>query len=197
MGVCMCAQAVSDEKILTVLASPPLVWRIVDPDDHKAYLKEVGQLKPPGFFDRLLGRTWKWPPDIPDLGLTEIERETLDVDKSWDGINYCLKQLVTPGRCKNFFEDGQAIGNVEVGYGQALAFLSQDIAIIASVYCEISTNDLLQEFVPSKMCGVYPEAIWRSDDEETREYLADNFVLIQKFLANAATNRLGVIMQYI
>jgi Domain of unknown function (DUF1877) len=192
----MCAQAVSNDKISTALSSPPLVWRIVDPDNHDAYLREVGQLKPPGFFDRLLGKTWKWPPDIPDLKLTEIEREILDVDKSWDGINYCLKQLVAPGRCKNFFEDGQAIGKVDVGYGQALAFLSQDIAIIASVYCEISTNDLLQHFVPSKMHGVYPEAIWRSDDEETREYLTENFLVIQKFLAKAAENRLGAILQY-
>ena len=33
MGICMVAQTLSDEKIATILANLPLVWRIVSPED--------------------------------------------------------------------------------------------------------------------------------------------------------------------
>ncbi|MDB5839237.1 MAG: hypothetical protein JWQ23_1189 [Herminiimonas sp.] len=196
MGVCMAAQTLSDEKISIIMADPPQVWLIVDPDDSSMYLKEIGQSKPPGILSRLIGQKKEWPPRIPAFDYAENERHELDMDKSWDGINYCLKQLISDGQCKNLFEDGMLVGDVEVGYGPAMCLISNEVAAIAREYDAISGAELLAQFIPSKMKGVYPEGIWSEDRHDRREYLTEYFAALKTFLKTAASHKLGILVQY-
>ena len=66
MGVCMQAHTLSDETMRRVMADPPLVWRVVEPDAPHFYLREIGHVEQPGFLARLLGRKAEPPPASPD-----------------------------------------------------------------------------------------------------------------------------------
>lgn len=49
MGVCVYAQTLSVQKIQAIRAHLPWAGRVIAPDDPQAYLREIGQHKPPGF----------------------------------------------------------------------------------------------------------------------------------------------------
>lgn len=194
MGVCLTAYTVTDEKIRAILANPPLVWRIVAPDDPRIYLREIGQAKSPGFLAKLFGVKQPLPPEIPDLPFAENEWYELDMDKAWDGVNFCLKRLQV--QCPNFFEDGQPVGKVEIGYGPGLCFGSGQARQIAECYCAIGEEQLLAAFKPEEMGKVYPAAFWQRGDEDCVEYLTEHFAALKSFLEVAAKHSLGILVQY-
>lgn len=196
MGICLVAQTLSDAKIAAIMADPPLVWRLVSPDDNEFYLEETGQTSPPGFLSKLFGKPREWPPKIPDFVYAENEFHELDMDKAWDGVNFCLKRLIQAGECPNFFADGRPVGKVEVGYGPAMCFSSDEISKIAGKYAAISESDLLAQYVPAQMKEVYPDALWSRGDDDSRQYLTENFAALKTFLELAAKYRLAVLIQY-
>jgi hypothetical protein len=192
----MCAKAVSDDKIASAMADPPLVWRILEPESPDLYRREIGQLRKPGLLARLFGAGGSQSVPVPDFEFSEAESLEADLDKSWDGINYCLKQLVAADRCRNLFEDGTPVGKVEVGYGPALCFRSDEVARIAETYCAIADQALLARFAPDRMAAVYPKGLWSRDNDDLRAYLVENFAELKSFLTHAKDRGLGVIVQY-
>ena len=118
------------------------------------------------------------------------------MDKSWDGVNFCLKNIVRPDVCPNLFEDGRPVGKVEIGYGSAMCFTSDTVAKIAQAYGAISDADLLAQYVLAQMKDVYPESLWQREDDDGREYLTENFMALKKFLNLAETHQLGILIQY-
>ena len=196
MGVCLAAITLSDEKIQQLLDDPPLVWRVLAPDDNEPYLEAIGRSRPPGWLARLLGDKRPWPPEIPGLSFMDGERIELDMDKSWDGVNFCLGKLVHNGECPNFFEDGKPLGKTEVGYGPALCFTSKVAARIARTYGAITRNDFMAQYAPADMRGVYPGRLWENDTPDTRAYLEDNFLALQDFLRQAEQHRMGVLVYF-
>jgi hypothetical protein len=190
----MVASTLSDQTIQAVLDNPPLVWRVIAPGEDRLYLQETGQSKPPGLIARLLGRHRDWPPDAPSFEFTQHERHEVDIDKSWDGINFCVKKLLNQTDYPNFFEGGKPVGKVEVGYGPARCFPSREVGLIADGYGSISEADLLAQFEPAAMKKVYPRGLWTKADDTVREYLAENFVTLKRFLDFAKEHRLGVIV---
>jgi len=195
MGICLVATTLSDDKIHSLLAEPPLIWRAIEPDATDLYLDAIGQAKPPGWLARLFGDKRPWPPKIPDFSFVEGERIELDMDKSWDGANFCLRKLLHNGECPNFFEDGKPIGDVEVGYGPAMCFDSRLTARIARAYCAVTRDDLLAQYAPEEMGDVYPSKLW-DDDKETLSYLEDYFLELQNFLRQAEQHHMGVVVYY-
>ena len=191
----MQAVSLDDEKISRLLADPPLVWRIVEPDDPAWYLKEIGRAPSTGFFARLFGGQAEATP-IPQFAFGPNELRDVDLDKSWDGLNFCLKQLVPSLGCKNLFEDGLPVGGVEIGYGPALSLSSDQVAHIARCYRGLSGEDLLAKFAPSKMSDVYPRQLWVRDDEFCRSYIVDNFNALNAFVQQTAENKLGMLVLY-
>ena len=196
MGVCMVGRALRDETIEKILADPPLVWRVVEPDNAQIYLREIGQSKAPGFFEKLFGSKREWPPRVPSFELSEAEHQEFDLDKSWDGINFCVKKIQRSSNYPNLFEDGTLVGKVEVGYGPAMCFTSQKLALIAELYASITEEELLAQYAPTEMKQVYLNGLWERGDEECREYLIENFFSLKAFLGVVAKYNLGVIIQY-
>jgi len=196
MGICMVAMTLCDEKIQTIMADPPLVWRVVSPENVDFYLKASGQSKPPGLFARILGTKREWPPKVPEFEFAEGELQEVDLDKSWDGINFCIKKIARSSGYPNLFADGNAVGRVEVGYGPALCFESKDVAKIAELYASISAAELLAQYVPSEMKRVYLNGLWQRGGDDSRDYLTEKFEFLKTFLGLAKENRLGIIIQY-
>lgn len=195
MGICMTARTLSDQKIEAIMADPPLVWRIVAPDNPQLYLEEAGQGEPPGWFERLLGAKRAWPPAIPSFDFAEGETLEVDVDKSWDGINFCLQRIIETEECPNLFEDGEVVGDVEIGYGPAMCFNGAQVARLAACYAAVTADQLLAQYAPADMEGVYPSGLWDGADD-SRDYLVDNFLELQAFLARAREHGLGILIQY-
>jgi hypothetical protein len=196
MGICLAASTLSDEKIRTLLADPPRVWRVIEPESEELYLDAIGRAKPPGWLARLLGDRRPWPPEVPSFTFEPGERLELDMDKAWDGVNFCLKKLVDADACPNFFEDGTPVGKVEVGYGPAGCFDSVATARIARAYGAVSRDALMAQFAPEEMRDVYLSGLWEQDNDDARGYLEDNFLELQEFLRQAEGHKMGVLVYF-
>lgn len=196
MGICLSAQTLSDEKIERIITDPPLIWRVVAPENVDLYLKETGQSKPPGFLAKLFGSKREWPPIVPQFEFASGERHEVDLDKSWDGIDFCVSAIERSAAYPNLFKDGQEVGNVEIGYGPAMCFTSDQVARLANLYQSIAEEELLSKFEPAKMKGVYLDGLWQRGDDDSRDYLTENFAALKAFLAFSAEKRLGIVIQY-
>jgi hypothetical protein len=93
------------------------------------------------------------------------DRLEIDLNKSWDGINFCLKKRV-PQKVPHLFQDVKCIDGIEVGYGPATHFLSGDVIIIADAYSKIPVAYLLSSYNPKKMKGVYPDGLWIQESKD-------------------------------
>lgn len=195
MGICMQAVSLGDEKISRLMAEPPLVWRIVEPEDLEPYLRAIGRSSSTGFFARLFGGKAQ-PAPVPRFAFGPGETRDVYLDKSWDGLNFCLKQLLPSRGCKNLFEDGTPVGDVEIGYGPALSLTSKEVADIAACYRGLSGKDLLAKYAPSQMRDVYLGDFWSRGDESCESYLVENFDALNAFVQQAAANRLGMLVLY-
>src|SRR5579872_4450187 len=73
-----------------VLDVPPLIWRVIAPDDPGIYEQSRVELRKPSFFAGLLGGKPKAQPVISDVPLSANEGKAIDIDKAWHGIHYLL-----------------------------------------------------------------------------------------------------------
>ena len=68
MGMILSVTAVSDEKIDRMLADPPLIWKLLAPDDPEIYAETVSPTPEPGLLSRLFPRLFPAPaPPSPPL----------------------------------------------------------------------------------------------------------------------------------
>ena len=129
MGMALALHTVSENNISKVLADPPLVWRIIAPDDSEIYQHARAE-KQPGLLARLLGaKPVELSDDVPDLPKTDGEGIETDLDKAWHGIHYLLTGTAWAGaEPLNFIVcGGTEVGDIDVGYGPARVFSSNDV----------------------------------------------------------------------
>ncbi|GAB2844336.1 hypothetical protein GCM10027277_10140 [Pseudoduganella ginsengisoli] len=180
MGISCVAYAVSDGNIRRVLADPPLVWRLVEPEDDALYLAEIG-------FD-----SCAHAPSVPSLVYTGHERYLLDLDRLWDGLGACLKTCAPRMPC--FFDDAQPLGHIDVGYGPALYHRSAAMARIAEACAGISEDQLVAAMKTADFDGVYLGDMWETGSAELATCLKDCFADFQAFAAFAARHQLGAVI---
>ena len=101
MGICFVAYAVNDATVARVLADPPLIWRVLEPDDENVYLRASREDTRPSLLSTLLGRSAP-PLTSHTLEFSAPELRVLDLDKSWGGPNACLR--VCAPEIPSFFE---------------------------------------------------------------------------------------------
>lgn len=198
MGICCGAQAVSDTVLDQVLTNPPLIWRLLTPDDAEAYWEATGQGQKPGLLARLFGAkapTTEKPALPPPLPLPDPPVPDVDLDKSWDGINFCLKKI-TGDKAPNFFESGTPVGKIERGYGPALALRSATVAAIASSIALLQPADILAHYDPAAMKKIYLGDAWERNTDDMKEYLTENFQSLKHFLQACAARNLGCLVTF-
>jgi hypothetical protein len=196
MGICCVSVTATDAMIARVHQEPPLIWRLYEPQSPEYYLDAIGANTPLSWFDKLLGRKPVVLPDpLPDFHYQEGQRFEVDLDKSWDGINFCLQRILPKGSL-NIFEDGELVGDVDVGYDPAMTVTSRQVIDLNATYKNITPDQLLQVFNPGAMKKVYPKRMWQDDSEENKEYLIDYFLELQDYIARAAAMELGIVVVY-
>lgn len=196
MGICFVSITATDSMIEKVHETPALIWRLYAPGETEFYLSEIGADKKPSLLSRLFGKkTVTVPNPIPSFEYKQSERFDVDLDKSWDGINFCLKKILEKD-APNIFEGGEQVGNVEVGYGPATTFSSSQVHIMSALYSKISGKRLCEHNRPKEMGKVYPKTVWQNNDVKSQSYLIDNFKELQMFLKRASELHLGIVIIY-
>jgi len=195
MGMCLALHSVSDKNIKMILDSPPLIWRLIAPDDSEIYLESMNESKK-GLFSKLFGKKSIGPSQpIPNLDFVEGENIDDDLDKSWQGIHYCLNKTDYEAEPPMDFitVGGQTAGNVEVGYGPARLIDSKTVKEIDERLSKVTIEQLRNNYNPSDMekLDIYPN-IWERDGEEGFEYIAEYFETLRTFVANFSKYKLGM-----
>ncbi|WP_240755232.1 YfbM family protein [Pedobacter sp. SYP-B3415] len=121
----------------------------------------------------------------------------VDIDKTWEGIVFLLTgQRLTDADnpLLAVLFSGQLIDNdQDLGYGPAHYVTPEQVVQLNNEISKITKADLRQRFDPAKMIesGVYPN-IWDESDE-TFEYLAGYFRVVQKIYSEAARKNEAIV----
>lgn len=193
MGICFVAHSISTSNLALVLADPPLVWRVLDPDDDTNYLEQLAASNKPSLLQRLFGKA-RAAPVARSLGFSDSELKVLDLDKAWDGLRTCIK-LCAPD-APDFFEGQGQIGDFEVGYGPALYADGKTVADFSSALDRIDEPTLLDKLRTADFKGVYLADVWKKRDEDAESYLLDNFLELRDFARHCATHEQAAVLQF-
>ncbi|MEO3713384.1 DUF1877 family protein [Roseateles flavus] len=204
MGICCSIYPLASQQLAQLRADPPLVWRLLEPEDAQPYLSELARLQKVSWRQRLQRLQLPWRPQgrsrapatpavpVPDLPAPALGM--LDLDKSWDGLRHCI------GRCApdapDFFAGDGAIGRIEVGYGPALAVDSGTLARYAAALQGIDEGSLLRQLQGSDFKEVYLGELWRRRDADSQAYLLENFRDLHGFMRQAAAQGLAAVICY-
>jgi hypothetical protein len=193
MGICFIAYSVSRSNLALILADPPLVWRVLEPESDASYLKQLAAENRPSLLSRLFGKP-KAVQQPRSLSFSEAELKELDVDKAWDGLRRCIRQCAP--NAPDFFEGDGQVGSFEIGYGPALYANSETIADFASALEGFDEAALLDQLRTADFKGVYPEALWKRQDDDARSYLVENFRALDAFAKHCVVHQHAAILQF-
>lgn len=199
MSMCMSLRTLSDQNIGKVLADPPLIWKVLSPDDPEPYEKARKERAGSGFLSRLFGRRSASVPQIAELELTDAEGADTDLDKSWHGIHYMLTQSAWHGTGPESFllHGGSEVGDIDVGYGPARVLTAQQVQAVHAALQPLDETFLRGRFNPAEMMKlqIYPE-IWDRDpaEDDTFAYCAEYFDTLKSFVADAANRKIGLVL---
>ncbi|MEP6849117.1 MAG: YfbM family protein [Acidobacteriota bacterium] len=194
MGMYLGLVSISDEGITQILSDPPLVWKVVSPDDPEIY--EEARYAKTSWFSRLFAKKASSQEELK----VDIKREEdVDVDKAWHGIHYLLTGTAWEGEFPlNFLvAGGTEVGDIDLGYGVARTFRSDAVSEINAALSEIDEQTLRTRFNPQQMTKlqIYPD-IWDrdSDEDDTFGYCAEYFQILRNFVTRVAERNLGVVV---
>ena len=198
MSMCLALCTLSDENIRKVLSDPPLIWKVVAPDDLEAY-ENARKENSVGFFAKLFGKGKQDKPLHSEFDLADGEIADTDLDKAWHGIHYMLTQSAWEGdEPLNFLVNGgSSVGDVEVGYGPARAFSAKEVKAISAALRPLDRGFLRTRFNPQEMMKleIYP-SIWDRDpaDDDTFGYCAEYFEILKTFIEETARRDVGLVV---
>jgi len=201
MSMILEMSTVSDASLARVVADPPLVWKVLAPDDADMYAAaraEAGASEG-GFFRRLFGRPARARMPAVDLPLAEGEVDTIDLDKAWHGIHFMLTGSAWEGEPPLSFlmRGGDELGDVEVGYGPARGMNAGDVKAVAVALQDIDETFMRARFDPAQMMqlDIYP-GIWDRDpgEDDSFGYCMEYFAELKAFVARAAGRDAGLII---
>lgn len=197
MSMCLGIATLDDANISRVLSDPPLIWRVIAPDDPEPLEAARAAKRKPTLLSRLFGRRQ----DVSaraDLDLS-VAGEASDLDKAWHGIHYLLTGTAWEGDPPlNFLvSGGRAVGDIDVGYGPARVLTSEETRKARDALRALTDDDLRARFDPTDMIAkeIYPEIWDRSPaDDDTLGYLIEYVQVLRRFLDQAVVKKFGLVV---
>lgn len=131
--------------------------------------------------------------EFADAEDIEESGSQLDLDKSWDAINFLLTghsvdtiETAEPPLSQVLFSGQLVDEEQDMGYGPAHYLTPEQVNEVSTALSMISASDFRQRYDADKLNekGVYPQA-WE-DNEDEKDYLADNFEDLKTFYSKAA-----------
>lgn len=180
-------RAASDDDIAALRERPSRVLRLL-------YNEDPSERRP------ILGGLFRGPRrEAPDQWRPSGDGEELDIDKAWQGIHFLLTGTSWEGDPPlNFVvSGGEWLGDIDVGYGPARSFMSDEVKAISDALERLPPESLRDRFDPKTMMeeGVYPE-IWDRDpaDDDTLGYLLEYYDDLRAFVRRRAEQGEGMIV---
>ena len=175
--------AVRDDTIRRLHADPPLIWKLLAPDDPELYDEARAEH---GGSDQ-------------ELPLGKDEGKQLHLDKSWHGIHYLLTGTAWEGEppLDLLLAGGELIGDVETGSGPARAVTSPRVAEAARALAALSDGSIRARFDPAAMMNaeIYP-TIWDRPpaEDDTLGFLMQYLGELRAYLARTASAGMGIVV---
>jgi hypothetical protein len=197
MGMILGLVSAPDEQLQRVIADPPLVWRLLAPDDPEAYALARAEADRPSFLGRIFGKKPASGGGGPTL---DVEGSIhTDLDKAWHGIHYLLTGTAWDGSAPLDFlvAGGRVLSRIDAGYGPPRVFLASETLGIHRALGDLSDSVLRDRFRPAEMMKleIYPE-IWDRPPEEddTSGYLMEYLGVLRGFLSQATGEKQGMVV---
>lgn len=192
MGICFVAYSISTRNLERVLADPPLVWRVIDPDDDASYLRQLAAGSKRSLLQRLFAKPSPAPVLSP-LVFSEAERRILDIDKSWDGLRTCIRACAPDA--PDLIAGEGTVGDFEIGYGPALYAGRESLAGFSAALDRIGEAMLLDKLRTENFKDVYLSGTWKQNDADSMSYLLENFRELHAFARHCAVHEQAAIIQ--
>lgn len=203
MGMAMELFAVRDATLQRLLEDPPLVWKLIAPDEPEMYdeARKGARRGSSGFIARLFGGKplSVSPGETDSLELADGEGHAADLDKAWHGLHFLLAGTAEAGNPPLDFlaVGGEEIGDVDVGYGPARALRPKLVSEIAAKLEGLSDAALSARFDGSVMTEqqIYPD-IWNRDpkEDDTLSYLLENLAGLRAAVCESARRQHGLVL---
>lgn len=124
------------------------------------------------------------------------DERALSIDKAWYALHWLLTGTAEAAEPPlNFIIAGGAeIGDVDVGYGAARAFTSDQVREIQQTLAALPTHELLSRYDGPAMHDLYPEG-WDRPERRQQDlaFLASHYEALTAFVARAADRGSGLI----
>lgn len=157
--------------------------------------------KQPGFLARLFGAKQVTTPKRSEPSETLKDPDNFDVDRSWHILHYIFTGTAWEGEFPEGFivSAGEPIGDVDVGYGPARSFRSDEVLKILE-FLKGLTDDRLRERLSTasnpenELYGNYDEG-WEEGigfDAELSA-LRDHIEKLKLFISEAIDRKLGLV----
>jgi len=128
------------------------------------------------------------------LAVHHVSINVSDVDKAWHGIHYLLTGTAWEGR-EPFCWAVMAPEDIgpDLGMGPARLLTPEQVVRLAAALDSLTVDELSARFDPGQMQAlqIYPDRIWQDDD--SLDYLMENFQLMADFYRDAAARADGVL----
>jgi hypothetical protein len=165
MGMVMCLETASDKSIKQLLRKPDLIESWLSGDSEETEVSD--------------------------------EHIQVDLDKAWHAIHFLLCGSADGGDGPEAFllAGGTAIGDIDVGYGPARAFRSDEIKAISKALTVIPPEALRARFNHAllKKHDIYP-SIWDRNDPGDVDYTIEYYDTLLQHLNTAASKGMGMIV---
>jgi len=131
-----------------------------------------------------------------DAALDHDDPNLVDIDKSWDGINFLLTGSIVGDSDhpleKILFSMQYIDENQDLGYGPGNYVTSKQVKELNEQISKISSQELGKRYDSKKMeeLELYPNS-W--DETDMPSYLIENFKTVQEVYAMAAKNDQAII----
>ncbi|WP_163834188.1 YfbM family protein [Spartinivicinus ruber] len=197
MSMCLEMTTLGRQHIEAVLGYPPLIWRVLAPDEPGYFWYEVEQFTQLMKFphrNQLIDDTA--PP--PDFHYTDGEGVSEQFGKAWHGMHYLLTHSVWGGKPPlNFIVNGGTpVPDTDIGYGAVRIINDTETQAIATMLTQLDQAKLLQHFDCEEWMGlaIYP-VDWESwGRDKSITYLLSHLMKLQSFIMSAAEHKVGVVM---
>ena len=184
MSMIMGLVTLGDANIARVLKDPPLVWRVIAPDEPDMYEDVRAEHPAPR------------GASPEEFELSNGEGVAVDLDKAWHGVHYLLTGTeVGEDPPLNFIYGGGAdVGDLDVGYGPARVLTSSETRAAFAALSALSDEELEGRFDAQDMLDkrIYPTS-WE-DDPESLGYLMENVRALRGLLKQATDARVGLVL---
>jgi hypothetical protein len=184
-----CFRTATDEEIKALLDKPERILKVFDLPEPEAKQRLLSRLW--GKLSQGAGNIDDWQPDP--------ENEDFDVDKAWHGIHFLLAGEAGEGPPPlNFIiSGGREIGKIDVGYGPARAFTSNETSSISAALAPVTTDTLKLKCdrAAFRENDIYPD-IWEEPDEECFGYVLTYFEALKEFIKRTAEAGKGLLVYH-